>query len=73
MSTLGSPYGELPPTHDAEVALDSHDHHWFAEPTEPVSRKYIAVLVIAQLVFFVALLGAGDHRYRGQGPVDRPG
>src|SRR3954467_15790242 len=57
MSTSGSPYGELPPTHDAEVALDSHDHHWFAEPTEPVSNKYIAVLVIAQLVFFIALLG----------------
>jgi MFS family permease len=57
MSTSGSPYGELPPTHDAEVALDSHDHHWFAEPTEPVSNKYIAVLVVAQLVFFIALLG----------------
>ena len=57
MSTPGSPYGELPPTHDAEVAVDAHDHHWFAEPTEPVSRKYIAGLVVAQLVFFIALLG----------------
>src|SRR3954451_4943106 len=57
MSTPGSPYGELPATYEAEVALDSHDHHWFAEPTEPVSNKYIAVLVVAQLVFFIALLG----------------
>src|SRR3954447_25525636 len=59
MSTPGSPYGELPPTHDAAIALDpeSHEHHWFAEPTEPVSNKYIAVLVVAQLVFFIALLG----------------
>src|SRR3954454_6173304 len=59
MSTPGSPYGELPPTHDAAIALDpeSHEHHWFAEPVEPVSKKYIAVLVIAQLVFFIALLG----------------
>ena len=57
MSTLGSPYGELPPTHDAEVAVDAHDHHWFTEPTEPVGRKYIIGLVVAQLVFFIALLG----------------
>lgn len=57
MSTPGSPYGELPPTHDAEVAVDSHDHHWFAEPTEAVGRKYIVGLVVAQLVFFIALLG----------------
>ena len=57
MSTSGSPYGELPPTHDAEVALDGHDHHWFTEPTEAVGRKYIAGLVVAQLIFFIALLG----------------
>lgn len=57
MSTPGSPYGELPPTQVAEVALDGHDHHWFAEPTEAVGRKYIVGLVVAQLVFFIALLG----------------
>lgn len=57
MSTPGSPYGELPPTAVAEVALDGHDHHWFAEPTEAVGRKYIIGLVVAQLVFFIALLG----------------
>ena len=57
MSTPGSPYGELPPTHVAEVAVDAHDHHWFTEPTEPVGRKYIIGLVVAQLVFFIALLG----------------
>ncbi len=57
MSTPGSPYGELPPTRDAEVALDAQDHHWFAEPTEAVGRRYIIGLVVAQLVFFIALLG----------------
>ncbi len=57
MSTPGSPYGELPPTAVAEVALDGHDHHWFDEPTEAVGRKYIVGLVVAQLVFFIALLG----------------
>jgi MFS family permease len=61
MSTSGSPYGELPPTDEAAVALDvvvdPHEHHWFAEPTEPVSRKYVSGLVFAQFVFFVALLG----------------
>ena len=60
MSTFGSPYNELPPTDKAAVALDvedPHDHHWFAEPTKPVSWKYVAGLVFAQLVFFIALLG----------------
>lgn len=33
------------------------EHHWFAEPTEPVSRGYVWGLVLAQLLFFVALLG----------------
>ncbi|MCW2804745.1 MAG: hypothetical protein QOF52_1741 [Propionibacteriaceae bacterium] len=60
MSTLGSPYGELPPTDDAATALDvkdPHEHHWFTEPTKPVSSKYVAGLLFAQFVFFVALLG----------------
>jgi MFS family permease len=60
MSTFGSPYGELPPTDDAATALDvkdPHEHHWFPEPTEPVSPRYVAGLVFAQLIFFVALLG----------------
>ncbi|MEV4641300.1 MFS transporter [Actinoplanes sp. NPDC049548] len=60
MSTPGSPYGELPPTDEAAVALDvkdPHEHHWFAEPTEPVTWKYVTGLVFAQFVFFVALLG----------------
>jgi MFS family permease len=60
MSTAGSPYGDLPPTDKTAVALDvedPHEHHWFAEPTKPVSWQYVAGLVFAQLVFFVALLG----------------
>src|SRR5690348_13630961 len=60
MSTFGSPYGDLPPTEQAAVGLDvqdPHEHHWFAEPTEPVSRRYIAGLVFAQVIFYIALLG----------------
>jgi MFS family permease len=60
MSTAGSPYGELPPRDEAVVGLDvkdPHEHHWFAEPTKAVSWKYVAALVFAQLVFFIALLG----------------
>ena len=60
MSTPGSPYGELPPTDDAEIGLDvkdPHEHHWFQEPTKEVGPKYVAALVFAQLVFFIALLG----------------
>ncbi len=59
-NTIGSPYGEVPPTDEAAVALDvadPHEHHWFAEPTEPVGKKYIGGLLFAQFVFFVALLG----------------
>jgi hypothetical protein len=60
MSTSGNPYGELPLTGVAAVALgavDPCEHHWFAEPTQPVSRKYVAGLVFVQLIFFIALLG----------------
>jgi hypothetical protein len=60
MSSPGSPYGDLPPTQDAAIALDvenPHEHHWFAEPTRPVTWKYVSGLVFAQLVFYIALLG----------------
>ena len=60
MSSFGSPHGDLPPTDKAAVALDvvdPHEHHWFAEPTKPVSARYVAGLVFAQLIFFIALLG----------------
>jgi MFS family permease len=33
------------------------EHHWFAEPTEPAKKSYVAWLLIAQLIFFIALLG----------------
>src|SRR4051812_5626762 len=33
------------------------DHHWFSEPTEPVGVKFVSGIVLAQFVFFVALLG----------------
>src|SRR3712207_2065332 len=58
--TSSSPYGQVPPTPEAAVALDvadPHEHHWFAEPTEPVGPRFTSGLVLAQFVFFVALLG----------------
>ncbi len=33
------------------------EHHWFSEPTEPVGVKFVSGIVVAQFVFFVALLG----------------
>jgi MFS family permease len=60
MSTFGSPYGEVPPSSGAAVALDvidPHEHHWFAEPEKPVGAKFTLGLVVAQFLFFVALLG----------------
>jgi hypothetical protein len=59
-NTFGSPYGDLPPTEEAAVALDvvdPHEHHWFQEPTKEVGPRYVWGLVVAQFVFFVALLG----------------
>src|SRR3954449_4227131 len=56
----GSPYSDLPPTSEAAVALDvlnPHEHHWFKEPTKEVGPKFVTALVVAQFVFFVALLG----------------
>lgn len=35
----------------------AREHHWFKEPTEPAKKSYVAWLLIAQLVFFIALLG----------------
>jgi MFS family permease len=58
--SVNSPYGQVPPTDGAVAALDVQDpreHHWFAEPTEPVGPKYTIWLIVAQFVFFVALLG----------------
>src|SRR4051794_30535272 len=59
-NTPGSPFGDLPPTDEAAIALDvvePHEHHWFKEPTKEVGPKFVWALVIAQFVFFVALLG----------------
>jgi MFS family permease len=60
MSTRGRHYGAPPPADEAGVALDVMDppgHHWFAEPTQAVSGRFVGALVFAQLVFFIALLG----------------
>ncbi|HEX8487172.1 MAG TPA: MFS transporter [Propionibacteriaceae bacterium] len=60
MSTYGSPHGDLPPRDDNAAALDvqdPHEHHWFQEPTKEVGPKFVAGLVFAQLIFFIALLG----------------
>lgn len=35
----------------------AREHHWFSEPTEPAKKSYVVWLIIAQFVFFVALLG----------------
>jgi len=60
MGGVPEPYGELPPTGEAVVALGvtgEREHHWFAEPTRPVTWKFVSGLVFAQLIFFIALLG----------------
>jgi MFS family permease len=52
-SAAGMPSGMT----SASKTASHHEHHWFAEPTEPAKKSYVAWLLIAQFVFFVALLG----------------
>ena len=52
-SAAGNPSGMTA----ASRTLGSHEHHWFEEPTEPAKKGYVAWLLIAQFLFFVALLG----------------
>ena len=56
MSTYANPHGQGRPAGALDVK-DPHQHHWFTEPTRPVGRGYVAALLLAQFVFFVALLG----------------
>jgi len=35
----------------------AQEHHWFKEPTQPAPKSYVTWLLIAQLIFFIALLG----------------
>ncbi|MFT4259664.1 MFS transporter [Microbacterium sp.] len=52
-SAAGTPSGMT----SASRTIGSHEHHWFKEPTEPASKTYVTWLLIAQLIFFIALLG----------------
>ena len=59
-NTTDGPYGDPEPGESSSTGVavkDPHEHHWFKEPTEKVSNKYVAALVFAQLIFFIALLG----------------
>ena len=57
-TTTGSPYGDLPPTTGAGTAVAAEpEGQWFKAPTKEVGPKFVTGLVVAQLVFFVALLG----------------
>jgi MFS family permease len=60
MSIYRGPDDDQPPRDEGAGGLgvkDPHEHHWFTEPTQPVSWKYVSGLVFAQLIFFIALLG----------------
>ncbi|GAA1145792.1 MULTISPECIES: MFS transporter [Microbacterium] len=52
-AAAGNPSGMT----SASRTLGSGGHHWFAEPTEPAKKSYVTWLIIAQFVFFIALLG----------------
>ena len=52
-SAAGNPSGMTA----ASRTLGSHEHHWFQEPTEPAKKSFVFWLIVAQFIFFVALLG----------------
>lgn len=52
-AAAGNPSGMT----SASRTVGSPEHHWFAEPTEPAKKSYVTWLIIAQFVFFIALLG----------------
>lgn len=52
-SAAGAPSGMT----SSVRTMGTHEHHWFSEPTEPAKKSYVVWLIIAQFVFFVALLG----------------
>ena len=56
MSSSGTVPGDGSGSGSGTVA-NPREHHWFSEPTEKAPGKYTAWLIIAQFVFFVALLG----------------
>ncbi|MGY4860139.1 MFS transporter [Cryobacterium sp. AP23] len=57
MSVSGSAAGMPSGMTSATKTIGHHEHHWFKEPTEPAPKNYVLWLLIAQFVFFVALLG----------------
>jgi len=44
-------------TAGSQAVLDDTRGHYFAEPTKPVGTRFTIALVVAQLFFFIALLG----------------
>lgn len=56
-SVSGSAGGNPSGTTSASRVLGKHEHHWFKEPTEPAPKSYVIWLLLAQLFFFIALLG----------------
>ncbi|MBO9625701.1 MAG: MFS transporter [Microbacterium sp.] len=57
MSSVSGAAAGNPSGMTAASSVASREHHWFTEPTEPAKKSYVTWLVIAQFVFFVALLG----------------
>jgi len=57
MSTVSGAAAGNPSGMTSASRVHSHHHHWFTEPTEPAKKSYVAMLLIAQFLFFVALLG----------------
>lgn len=53
---MSDEHDPLPGT-SGSALTEEHEHHWFREPTEPVGPRFITVFFVAQVIFFVALLG----------------
>lgn len=56
MSTSSGSAAGMPSGMTAATTV-AREHAWFAEPTEPAKKSYVLWLLLAQLIFFIALLG----------------
>ncbi|MFT4135660.1 MFS transporter [Microbacterium sp.] len=57
MSSVSGAAGGGPSGTTSASRTHSHEHHWFKEPTDPAPKGYVTWLLLAQLFFFIALLG----------------
>ena len=57
MSSVSGSAAGVPSGMTVASATVGREHHWIKEPTDPAKPGYVVWLLLAQLLFFIALLG----------------